>query len=820
MSFFVPSGVKTPGSKNLQSLTITENCIIKTLSDGVSTLENGYLTGLNDPIIPSGAATKQYVDNSISDLVWRSPCRLATTSDNVDITLHGNQIIDNVLTLTGDRVLVKNQTGGILNGYYNSNAGNWSRTFDMEDGFKVTGFVTVVSEGDDNSDMPFLCSNNTNNDEVGTDSLNFITFNGQNIAGAGLSQIGSVVNVNTDGTSISINGINNLQIVNTTVSPNTYGTSLKIPSLTVNSKGQLTNCSELDIQHASLINEGIVTTSSQTFSGVKTFSDGISSSVLSGLSTPLGNTDAVNKLYVDSVAAGINWTTPALVLATDPIDLVTGGFLTIDSVILTTNDRVLIIGGSTSNPNILSKSIDNGLYQVKSGSWIRTVDMPIGLEVSGYATFIISGSVNANTGYICANSSPDEIVGTNSLQFVQFAGFQEITAGTGLTKSGNMLNVNVDNVGIELSSNNLQLKDGGVTSSKLANTTVVAGTYGSSSQIPAFTVDSKGRLTGVNNVTITTGDVNGPVSSTNNSLVRFNGITGKIIKDSPLLVSDDSGNLTSSGIITISSGSNAAPSYSFTGTTDTGMYSSGAGVINFTTSGTSKLSIGTNISSTISTATTSNTTGSLTLTGGVGISNTTDATSVTNGGTITTAGGVSIAKKLFVGTTVNLPDSASTPSLVASTTTTGIGISSNTLSIYSNGLARIAFNQNGFMSVSAVTLFNERFATSSKTTAIQTIGPTNPVTIGNQSGMITTVSLSNAPGASISFNVSGAGINPNAITVFLITPLTYIGTAGGIPYITVTATTLIPGSGTVTINILNIGSVALDNVVRFHYCSM
>jgi hypothetical protein len=53
------------------------------------------------------------------------------------------------------------------------------------------------------------------------------------------------------------------------------------------------------------------------------------------------------------------------------------------------------------------------------------------------------------------------------------------------------------------------------------------------------------------------------------------------------------------------------------------------------------------------TTSTDSTTGSLLLAGGLSINNTTDATSTTNGGSITTAGGVAIAKKLFVGTSIN-----------------------------------------------------------------------------------------------------------------------------------------------------------------------
>jgi hypothetical protein len=64
------------------------------------------------------------------------------------------------------------------------------------------------------------------------------------------------------------------------------------------------------------------------------------------------------------------------------------------------------------------------------------------------------------------------------------------------------------------------------------------------------------------------------------------------------------------------------------------------------------------INSTLATASTSNITGALILSGGIGLSNTTDATSTTNGGTITTAGGVAIAKTLFVGTAYSVGGTA------------------------------------------------------------------------------------------------------------------------------------------------------------------
>ena len=65
----------------------------------------------------------------------------------------------------------------------------------------------------------------------------------------------------------------------------------------------------------------------------------------------------------------------------------------------------------------------------------------------------------------------------------------------------------------------------------------------------------------------------------------------------------------------------------------------------------------TNLSS--STASTSSSTGSLTLAGGIGISKTTDSSSITNGGTFTTAGGIAVAKSAWFGGTVYVNKSTS-----------------------------------------------------------------------------------------------------------------------------------------------------------------
>ena len=153
---------------------------------------------VSSPTLNSHAATKIYVDtaidNAISGLDPKQSVRLATTEN---ITLSGLQTIDNVLTVAGDRVLVKNQNTASENGIYVASASGWTRALDANSSAEVTyGLYTFVSAGNTNANSGWVLTT-ADPINLGVTSLTFSQFNGlgQVIPGAGLTKSGNQLDV-------------------------------------------------------------------------------------------------------------------------------------------------------------------------------------------------------------------------------------------------------------------------------------------------------------------------------------------------------------------------------------------------------------------------------------------------------------------------------------------------------------------------------------------------------------------------------------------------------------------------------------------------
>ena len=155
---------------------------------------------------------------------------------------------------------------------------------------------------------------------------------------------------------------------------------------------------------------------------------------ITGLATPSVGSDAASRDFVESlVATGTNKGT-VRAASTSNINLSAPGSA-IDGVVLT-NGNLFAAFGQTDGTQ-------NALY-VFNGAAIpatRTTNADTTAEVtSGLFVFVSEGTVNGSNGFTLVTPNPI-VLGTTALTFVQTSGAGQITAGSGLVKSGNILNV-------------------------------------------------------------------------------------------------------------------------------------------------------------------------------------------------------------------------------------------------------------------------------------------------------------------------------------------------------------------------------------------
>ena len=123
-------------------------------------VSGGSITGLGDPSVSSEAATKNYVDQAVAGLRTRVIAEAATTA-NIDLTadLQNGDTLDGVTLVTGDRVLVKDQTDATANGLYLVVAsGTASRDPQFDTIAELSGQMIVVNQGTANDNKIFLCT--------------------------------------------------------------------------------------------------------------------------------------------------------------------------------------------------------------------------------------------------------------------------------------------------------------------------------------------------------------------------------------------------------------------------------------------------------------------------------------------------------------------------------------------------------------------------------------------------------------------------------------------------------------------------------------
>jgi hypothetical protein len=326
------------------------------------------------------------------------------------------------------------------------------------------------------------------------------------------------------------------------------------------------------------IGQSVATTANVTFNKV-TVSNG-----------PSSNSDLANKAYVDEVAQGLK-AAPAVEVATTANLTATynNGTAGVGSTLTATSngafptiDGITVSSTAIGQNGILVKNqstaAHNGRYnltQVGNGStpWILTrcgvCDQAS--EIPGSYVFVKAGTTQSSTGWVAYVANPATYtVGTDSITYFQFSGAGTYTAGTGLTLNGNQFNIantavtagsygsasavstfTVDAQGrltaagatnIAIASgavsglatsattdttNASNITSGTLSANRLETSGVIAGTYGSASNVSQVVVDNKGRVTSSSNVAIAiaSGAVSGLATSATTDTTNASNIT-------------------------------------------------------------------------------------------------------------------------------------------------------------------------------------------------------------------------------------------------------------------------------------------------------
>ena len=370
-----------------------------------------------------------------------------------------------------------------------------------------------------NEDIPNTLTGKTLNGSLNTFSNipnaalvnSSVTYNGVNVALGGSGTItATATNALTIGTGLtgtSYNGSTAVTIaIDSTVATLTGNQTLTTKTMS-GSNNTFTN-----IGNASLVNSSLTV-------GTTNIALGATSLTLGGLTSvavtqdPTSDLQLATKQYVDNIAQGLDPKASCVYSTTGNIAL--SGLATQAGgewpSSLSGGERILVKNQSAQ--------AENGIYVSSAGSWARASDMDNWSEVPSSFVFIEEGATLADTGWV-TTANQGGTIGITAMPWVQFSGAGTFTAGTGLTLSGTQFSI--------------------------TNTAVVAGSYGSATQVGTFSVNAQGQLTAAANTTVTpaVGSITGLGTGVATALAVNTGSAGAFVLFDGALGTPSSGTLT------------------------------------------------------------------------------------------------------------------------------------------------------------------------------------------------------------------------------------------------------------------------------------
>lgn len=106
----------------------------------------------------------------VGGVAFKAPCRAASTGN---LTLSGEQTVDTIALVDGDRVLVKNQTTTSSNGVYDVDTSAWTRALDFDGNYDVCKGTLIYVTGGTSVGKGIWTVTSSNPITIDTDAIAF-----------------------------------------------------------------------------------------------------------------------------------------------------------------------------------------------------------------------------------------------------------------------------------------------------------------------------------------------------------------------------------------------------------------------------------------------------------------------------------------------------------------------------------------------------------------------------------------------------------------------------------------------------------------------
>ena len=467
------SGLGTPATAKIGELSYSY------ATGAYNTLGDKLFIGVG-PVDGNGDASSQVVIGGkyFTAALDHQPGVLTASSA---IIVDANKAVDEIIvgnsTTVGGGIKLNegtnNGTDNIIIKAPNTLAASYTLTLPPDDG---TAGQFLKTDGSGVLSFDTIYSSFTITGDTGTDTFNTnetLDFQGntQVVTAVTNNQVAfSIGNSSIGTTQLTDAGVTNVKLANSTI---TLGSStLTLGAATTDIAG----ITSLVVDDITINGQTISTTASNKNIELSPHSTG-TVTVPSGYKDRAGFTDnsLANKAYVDSVSQGLDVKNSVEAATTTNLSATysngtagVGATLTFGSAV-TTLDGYTLVNGDRILVKDQTSAFQNGIYtRTSSTVFTRAIDADTSSDLSGGVfVFVEQGTLNGDNGYVFTHNGAPTI-GTTNLPVSQFSGAGQITAGAALTKSGNQLDVAVDNSSIEITGDALNVKALGITNAMLA----------------------------------------------------------------------------------------------------------------------------------------------------------------------------------------------------------------------------------------------------------------------------------------------------------------------------------------------------------------